>query len=75
MRLGNAMYSFMLLLTHLQYQAPADYEWGICLLILQNTVVGGRVSNGLWRMQKCKMLSVAIECNLSCLMGPNDLKP
>jgi hypothetical protein len=41
MRLGNAMYSFMLLLTHLQYQAPADYEWGICLLILQNTC-GGR---------------------------------
>ena len=31
----------MPLLTHLQYQAPAHYDWGICLLIVQNTC-GGR---------------------------------
>lgn len=41
MRLGNVMYSFMLLLTQLQYQASADYDWGICLLIMQYTC-GGR---------------------------------
>lgn len=41
MRLGNVMYSLMPLLTHLQYQAPAHYDWGICLLIMQNTC-GGR---------------------------------